>query len=54
MTVEEALRAATGDAGLTVAYWISEREIWANEDGSPRVPRSKVSPSSAGRRPSAS
>ena len=41
MTVEEALRAATGDAGLIVAYWISEREIWANEDGSPRVPRSK-------------
>jgi signal transduction histidine kinase len=38
MTVEQALRAATGDATLSVAYWIGEREAWVSEDGLPLMP----------------
>jgi signal transduction histidine kinase len=42
LTVEQALRAATGDPTLRVAYWIGERETWVNEAGLP------VAPSAAG------
>ncbi|HUG16676.1 MAG TPA: histidine kinase, partial [Thermomicrobiales bacterium] len=38
MTVEQALRAATGDPTLGVAYWIGEREVWVSEAGLEIVP----------------
>jgi signal transduction histidine kinase len=38
MTVEQALRTATNDPSLRVAYWIGEREIWVSEDGQPIAP----------------
>jgi signal transduction histidine kinase len=38
MTVEEALRRATGDPMLGVAYWIGEREAWVTEAGLPVTP----------------
>ncbi len=38
MTVEQALRTATGDPSLAVAYWIGEREVWVNEGGLPIEP----------------
>ncbi len=38
MTVEEALRMATGDPSLAVAYRIDERDTWVSEDGSPSAP----------------
>jgi len=37
-TIEQALRAATGDETLGVAYWISERESWVSEIGLPVTP----------------
>ena len=38
VTVEQALRAATGDPTLAVAYWIGEREVWVSEAGLPVAP----------------
>jgi signal transduction histidine kinase len=38
ITVEEAMRAATGDRTLTIAYWVGEREEWVSEVGLPIVP----------------
>ncbi|MGH9174133.1 MAG: sensor histidine kinase, partial [Vicinamibacterales bacterium] len=38
MTVGQALRAATGDPALSVAYWIGEREVWVSETGRPVAP----------------
>lgn len=38
LTVEEALRAATGDPTLAVAYWIGERDAWVSEAGLPAAP----------------
>lgn len=38
ISVEEALRVATGDNHLSVAYWINERERWVDEAGAPVVP----------------
>ncbi|HET6317227.1 MAG TPA: histidine kinase [Chloroflexota bacterium] len=38
MKVEHALRAATGDLTLAVAYWIGEREAWVSEAGLPITP----------------
>ncbi|MFL5759766.1 MAG: sensor histidine kinase [Thermomicrobiales bacterium] len=38
MTVEQALRTATGDPTLGVAYWIGERETWVSEAGLPVTP----------------
>jgi signal transduction histidine kinase len=38
MSVEHALRAATGDSTLSVAYWIGERAAWVSEAGLPNVP----------------
>ncbi len=37
-SVEGALREATGDSHLSVAYWIDDRERWVNEAGAPVVP----------------
>ncbi len=37
-SVEQALREATGDRGLSVAYWINDRERWVNEAGAPVAP----------------
>ena len=51
--VEQALRTATGDPTLAIAYWIADRESWANERAchSPRSRR--ASPSSDAARRSA-
>jgi signal transduction histidine kinase len=38
MTVEQALRAATGDPTLAVAYWIGDRSAWVSEAGLPIEP----------------
>jgi signal transduction histidine kinase len=38
MSVEQTLRAATGDPTLAVAYWIGEREAWVSEAGLPIAP----------------
>lgn len=38
VTVEQTLRDATGDPGLSVAYWSQERRAWVGEDGSPVSP----------------
>lgn len=40
MTVEQALRDATGDPSLRIAYWIGERDMWVSEEGSPLEPSS--------------
>lgn len=37
-SVEDALREATGDNRLSVAYWINDREFWVDEAGAPVVP----------------
>ncbi len=37
-SVEAALREATGDGGLAVAYWIDHRARWVNEAGTPVTP----------------
>lgn len=38
--VESALAEALGDARLTVAYWLEERDIWVAWDGTPAEPNS--------------
>jgi signal transduction histidine kinase len=38
ITVEQALRIATGDATLCVAYLIGERDTWVSEEGLPNAP----------------
>jgi signal transduction histidine kinase len=38
ITVEQALRIATGDATLCVAYLIGERDTWVSEEGLPIAP----------------
>ncbi len=38
MTVEEALRSATGDPGHRVGYWIEDRQLWVTAGGEPTSP----------------